>query len=66
MLFDLNEDPTEQHNLASSNVGVVRKMIQRMSELADPDTGYRDPQPQEKDPKSNPKLHDGCLAPWLD
>ena len=56
----------ERHNLAFSRPDVVRSMLRRIVELANPATGYRDPQPQPIDPKAAPSLHDGCLAPWLD
>merc|ERR1711971_52667 len=66
MLFDLEDDPQERKNVANENLDIVRKMIRRIEELADPANGYQDPQPQEVDPKGDISLHDGCLAPWLD
>lgn len=66
MLFDLDADPQERTNLAKANPEVVRAMVHRIEELADPANGYHDPQPQSKDPQADPKLHDGCVAPWLD
>ena len=66
MLFDLSVDPEERSNIAMANLSVVRKMLKRLMELADPANGYRDPQLQPVDPNYAPDLHDGCLAPWLD
>merc|ERR1711924_36129 len=66
MLFDLLADPEERSNVAAANPEVVRKMIQRIVELAKPANGYRPPQPQPIDPRGAPENHNGCLAPWLD
>lgn len=66
MLFDLINDPQERLNVANANPEVVRKMLKRIGELADPSNAYKDPQAQSHDARADPKNHDGCLAPWLD
>lgn len=63
-LFDLDADPNEEKNVAASNPRVVESLRARLAELADPDNGYLDPQPNFPNPRSLPVLHNGTWEPY--
>jgi arylsulfatase A-like enzyme len=63
-LFDLQNDPEERRNVAATNPSVVAQLQARLLELADPATGYRDPQNNVPSLRAQPSLHNGTWAPW--
>jgi len=63
-LFDLESDPNERQNVALANPDVVSEMFVRLAELADPSTGFVEPQANRPSPLALPFLHGGVWAPW--
>mmetsp|Transcript_13896 Transcript_13896/g.40982 ORF Transcript_13896/g.40982 Transcript_13896/m.40982 type:complete len:185 (+) Transcript_13896:423-977(+) len=64
MLFDLESDPTESTNLASSQPGLVRRLtalVQAINASAVDSRGVCAPH----EPQQSPALHNGTCTPWL-
>merc|ERR1712031_96860 len=58
-LFDLSKDPSERQNIALAFPDVVARLQNRLDQLAEPTTGYVDPQANSQGPRSLPAFHDG-------
>lgn len=64
MLFDLESDPTESTNLASSQPDLVRRLtalVQAINASAVDSRGVCAPH----EPQQSPALHNGTCTPWL-
>jgi len=64
-LFDLQTDPEERQNVAKENPDIVRRMLDRLHELSQPEKGYVPPQYNMPHLRSFPVLHNGSWAPFL-
>lgn len=61
-LFNIEEDPTEHHNLAISHPDMVKNLLVLLAKYNSTSVPVRYPTP---DPKSNPKYHNGYWGPWI-
>ena len=63
-LFNLTEDPLEQNNIVERFPDIVRNLRERISFYVN-GSSYSEPQPNDVDPASLPRLHNGVWAPFL-
>lgn len=63
-LFDLSKDECENENVAAANPDVVKRLQERMADLADSKNGYVIPQHNIPHLRAMPLFHNGTWAPW--